>query len=624
MCGIAGIVDYDKPIDSGLLDDMLRRIGHRGPDDEGRFNASHFAIGMRRLSIIDVQGGRQPLSNEDQTVWVVFNGEIYNYLELRSSLEAKGHVFRTHSDTEVLVHLYEEYESDFPSQLNGMFGLALWDTRRKCVLLARDHLGIKPLYWHFACGRLIFGSELRCLLAGGVAPELDTHAIASYLHLGYIPRKGAPFRGVQKLEPGCQLLFKSGDAPRKMRYWTLSKAYGQGNSATAADIEEHAGALLRDAVRLQLRSDVPLGTFLSGGIDSSAITALAAKHLPHINSFSVGFEGHYFDETEYARTVSTHCRTTHHEQWVKPEQLLDHLDILAWHIDEPNSDPALLPTYLMCRYARQHVKVALSGNGGDEVFGGYPRHFDPPVRHSRADCVRSWLPSSARRALARMMGVRGDLRLHRLLADLDLIGMSYWVAHARPPVADDVTPWAVQSFSVLDWLEKIYDEVKRQDWVNRRLYYDSTTYMPDQILNMVDRASMAVSLEVRVPMLDVRLVECLAGLDGLQKIEPGVSGKKILKNILRGELPEAIFARRKLGFGMPLVNWIEHGPLRRAMDALPEGRVAQEGLLDSTALRRWLKLPGAVKVHWMYFWNLLMLELWLHQVQEPAPARRGV
>ncbi len=619
MCGIAGIVNYAHPPCGDALGAMLDLIVHRGPDDEGRYTQGPFAIGMRRLSIIDVKGGRQPIGNEDGTVFVVLNGELYNYLELRADLQSRGHVFRTNTDTEVAVHLYEEYGDDFPQRLNGMFALAIWDTRRQRVLLARDHLGIKPLYWHLAKGQLTFASELKCLLAAGVPAELDRSAIASYLHLGYIPRADAPFKDVHKLQPGCRFVFGAREPAIEVRYWSLADAFAQQRRATADEVGEEVRALLTDAIRLQLRSDVALGAFLSGGIDSSSVTAIAAEQLSGLNTFGVGFEGHYFDETAFARSVAAHCGTRHHEQRIDPAQLIEHLDLLAWHIDEPNSDPALLPSYLICRYARQHVKVALSGNGGDEVFGGYPRHWDVPATATRADRLRTALPSPLRRALRTMMGVRGEGRLRRLLTDNDLIGLSYWVEHARPKVAREVTPWAATSFSALDWIETIVAEVPDADWVNRRLYYDSTTYMPDQILNMNDRASMAVSLELRVPLLDVRLVEFMASVSGTAKIEGGAPGKKILKNAMRGKLPDEIFTRRKLGFGMPIVRWIESGPIRTVLDQLPTGHAARAGLLEGAALRPWLDRPDELKNNWQYFWNLIMLELWLGQIGKPRP-----
>lgn len=614
MCGIAGIIDFNNPISPEALGSMLKLIVHRGPDDEGRYDQGPCTMGMRRLSIIDLDGGHQPICNEDGSLWVVFNGEIYNYVELRSELRDRGHVFKTQTDTEVLVHLYEEYGDDFPKKLNGMYGFALWDARRQRMLLARDHLGIKPLYWSCVNQRLIFASELKCLPAAGMLRTVNHEAIAAYLHLGYIPRHQSPFVDAHKLPPGCMLVFDRETDPKVTSYWRLSDAYGRRHEVGANEAAEEVRSIMKDAVRLQLRSDVPVGTFLSGGIDSSSITALAAGLVPRLDTFGVGFEGHYYDETVFARMVAKHCGTHHHEKQINPATIIDHLGTIAGYMDEPNSDPALLPSYLICKYARDHVKVVLSGNGGDEVFGGYPRHLDAPVVLSGADRGRLIIPSSLRKWMRSQLTNRNDAsRLRRLLTDMDVIGMSYWVEQAMPPMADEVSPWAMESFQILEWIEKIYDEASGMDWVNRRLYYDSTTYMPDQILNMLDRASMAVSLEVRVPLLDIRLVEYMAGMAGAPKIRGGGSGKDILKLAMRNELPDEIFTRRKLGFGMPMVNWIDDGPIKTLLRELPQGAIARAGFINGKSLSRWLERTEVVKSHWPYIWNLVMLELWHKQ-----------
>lgn len=614
MCGIAGIIDHARPAPVDLLGRMLDLIVHRGPDDQGSLVQGPCAMGMRRLSIIDLAGGHQPIANEDRTVWVVFNGEIYNYVELRAELEACGHVFQTHTDTEVLVHAYEEYGDDFPARLNGMFGFAIWDARRERLLLARDHLGIKPLYWSHRAGRLVFASELRCLPAVGVSRERNDAAIAAYLHLGYIPREQSPYRDAQKLLPGWRLVLEKGGAPVVAPYWRLSEAFDRASTLSDGAVAEQAAWLLQDAVRLQLRSDVPVGTFLSGGIDSSGITALAARLVPTLDTFGVAFRDHYFDESEYARLVAGHCRTRHHEQSVDPAALVAHLDTLATYMDEPNSDPALLPSYLICKFAREHVKVVLSGNGGDEVFGGYARHLDAPAQTSAVDAFRRRLPAGLRSILLPLVRGLGDRsRVRRLMTEADVLGMSYWVEQARPPLADAVTPWAVRDFSALNWIEHVYGEIHGADWINRRLYFDSTNYMVDQVLNMLDRASMAVSLEVRVPLLDVRLVEFMASLPGPAKIKGGGSGKAVLKQALRPYLPDAIFTRRKLGFGMPLVNWIVDGALRDLLEQLPSGRCAQAGLLDGKALSPLLRNQQMLKDHWSFLWNLMVLEMWMRK-----------
>jgi asparagine synthase (glutamine-hydrolysing) len=610
MCGIAGIVDYQQPVAPDLLGRMLDLIVHRGPDDQGRFERGACHMGMRRLSIIDLGGGHQPIANEDETIWVVFNGEIYNYVELRAELEARGHRFRTRTDTEVLVHAYEEYGDDFPARLNGMFGFAIWDEPRQRLMLARDHLGIKPLYWSFVAGRLLFASELRCLPAVGMSRDRDDDAIAAYLHLGYIPRDRSPYRHAHKLMPGGRLILEKCREPELGLFWKLSDAYGLHDLRSEDEAVEHARYLLRDAVRIQLRSDVPVGTFLSGGIDSSAVTAFAAQMLPSLATFGMAFRDHYFDESEYARKVALYCGTKHHEQVIDPSAIVAHLETLSACLDEPNSDPALLPSYLMCRFARDHVKVVLAGNGGDEVFGGYARHTEALPTGRVVDRVRAHLPAALRLAGRKVFS--GDQsRIRRLLSPPDVIGLSHWVDQARPPLAEAATPWALRRFGVLDWIESVYGEVVDSDWVNRRLYYDATTYMPDQVLAMLDRASMAVSLEVRVPLLDVRLVEFMAGLNGSLKTKGGGTGKVVLKRALKESLPAEIFTRRKLGFGAPMSNWISNPALRDLLHHLPFGRCAGAGLLDGHALNRVIGDNQALVDHWPLIWNLVTLELWM-------------
>lgn len=607
MCGIAGIVDFDTTPDASELDRMLKAIVHRGPDDEGTYIDGPFAIGMRRLSIIDLAGGHQPISNEDDRVWVVLNGEIYNYIELRADLEAKGHRFKTHTDTEVLVHLYEEEGPDFISKLNGMFAFALWDLRDQSVLVARDQMGIKPLYWHHRGNRLVFASELKCLYRLGLeewAPDLD--ALSAYLHLGYIPREKSPIRGVFKLLPGERMLFRAGSAPQRHRYWKLSAFMDHPGDAVGESFIDETRDLLDDAVRLQLRSDVPLGSFLSGGLDSSAITMSAARELENLDTFGIGFKGHHFDETPYARKVAALAGTRHHEEILEPNHLPELIQTLAWHLDEPNGDPAMLPSYWICQYSREKVKVALSGAGGDELFGGYPRHVDPVPCTSPAGRIRQ-LPQGLRRMLlAPLQGLSPGLS--RLKVSNNVIGMSYWTDLADAAILQSIAPWS-SAFSTVDWLDSIFNEVPHADAVNQRCYYDATTYMPDQILAMTDRASMAVSLEVRVPLLDTRLVERMALVSGAAKICRG--GKTVLKDMMRPRLPPEILDRRKLGFALPVVRWVSSGPIRELLATIPSGRLCGAGLVDAEAFAALINDPPRLERHAFLAWNILMLELWM-------------
>ncbi len=616
MCGIAGLVDFERPVQPGLLGEMLALIAYRGPDDEGRYEQAPFAIGMRRLSIIDLDGGHQPIANEDGTVMVVLNGEIYNYVELRDDLQARGHVFRTRTDTEVLVHLYEEFGDGFPKHLNGMFGLALWDLRRRRLLLARDHLGIKPLYWQMAGSRLLFASEIKCLLraAAPARPELDRPALAMYLHLGYVPGTATGLSGIYKLRPAQRLVFEPGAPPRLYSYWNLAAAYQAAPNRRPDDLAEQVAALLQDAVRLQLRSDVPVGTFLSGGLDSSGVTALAASMHPDIHTFGIGFTDHYFDETPYARQVADHLHTRHHQEIVNPDTLLNHLDLLAWHLDEPNADPAMLPSYVVSRLARQHVTVALSGNGGDELFGGYPWHGDPPPRGTWAARIRAHVPRSLRRMGVGALGLLAPNRARaigaRLVPDNNVIGLAYWADHAAPDILAATAPWALAEFWATEWIQAVCDQVATADPINQRLYYDTTNYLCDQILPMVDRASMAVSLEVRVPLLDKRLVELMAAVPGTDKFDAH-GGKCQLKAALAERLPADIFTRRKLGFGLPVVRWIKTAPLRGRLRDLAAGRLAAAGLIEPSGLAGYLDQPELLERNAAFLWQLLVLELWM-------------
>jgi len=622
MCGIAGMVSFTSPVPRERLDSMLELIVHRGPDDAGRYDDEHCSLGMRRLSIIDLGGGHQPIGNEDGSLQVVLNGEIYNYIELREELRSRGHVFATNSDTEVIVHLYEELGADFVGRLNGMFAIGLWDTRRGELVLARDPLGIKPLYWCRREGVLFFASELKCFLpALGTGLRPGKAALAAYLHLGYVPRVAQPVEGIERLLPGRVLRF-DGSEPRVRRYWSLEEHVGAGEPLDGRDAVERAGELLDDAVRIRLRSDVPVGTFLSGGLDSSTVTALAARHLPRISSFGITFRGHFFDETPYAEAVAAHVGSQHRQITIEADELLEHLDRLAWHLDEPNWDPAMLPSYIICREARRSVKVALSGIGGDEIFGGYHRHLDPPPLDTPACWLRAVMPGPLRRFVAAAFGRRRSgraRRFSRLGYDNNVIGLAYWVDQADAALLERVAPWAPELFDVPEWIESVMAETRRGDWVNSRLYYDATNYLPDQILAMTDRASMAVSLEVRVPLLDRRLVEFMSGLPGRMKVRPG-EGKLVLKEVARRLLPSEVLERRKLGFGVPVRRWILDGRIQELMRSLPRGRLAEEGLIEGAPLEAVLGSEDLTVHHGAFLWGLMMLELWYRHYTKPLGA----
>jgi asparagine synthase (glutamine-hydrolysing) len=568
VCGIAGIFARDARPDPRLAESiraMTRRLAHRGPDDEGYLVEPSLALGHRRLSVIDLEGGRQPIANEDGSVHVVANGEIYNHLELRERLEGKGHRFSTRGDSEAIVHAYEEWGASCVDELRGMFAFALWDRRAGRLLLARDRIGKKPLY-HASVGRaFVFGSEIKALLClPGIARDLDLEALKDYCSLGYVPGEKTIFRSVRKLRPG-HLLIAGRDQVLVRSYWDV---------AFDPDPPPRPPAplrpLLEDAVRVRLRSDVPVGAFLSGGVDSSSIVALMSRaSASRVETACMGFDEEALDERRYARLVSEHLGTEHREQSVSAAGDADTLRALAWHFDEPFADTSALPTYLLSKLVRGRVKVALSGDGGDELFAGY-RRYRFEVLENR---VRAWLPS---RRVQRALGWAGAhypkadflprvLRAKSLLSDL---GRTPWEAnfHSVSPVteADAVAllhadvRGELGDYRTAHIFERLHAAARDLDPLSRAQYVDMKTYLPDDLLVKVDRASMAHGLEVRCPLLDHHVVEYAAGLPAAEKWSAGRT-KKILVEAMRADLPPEILSRGKMGFVLPTARWLRSG-----------------------------------------------------------------
>lgn len=599
---------------------MLEIIRHRGPNDWGRYDDRHISMGMRRLSVIDLSSGHQPLSNEDHSVWIVFNGEIYNYLELRNELESSGHVFRTTSDTEVIVHLYEEYGSDCWKRLNGMFAVAIWDTRSQCLHLARDPVGIKPLYW-MRCGQtLVFSSELKSLARYGPLGDIDPDSMAAYFHLGYVPRDRTIYSSVNRLLPGHRLVASvDHPSPRITRFWSLSQCFSSGNQCDTNP--EELTQLLDQAVRIQLRSDVPIGCFLSGGLDSSVISALAVRHLPNLDTFGVRFEDHHFDESPFAREVARHIGSRHHELVVTSHEVPDLLADLAWYMDEPNWDPAIIPSYLISKYAKSRVTVALSGTGGDEIFGGYRRHWELRPDASMADRLRQWVPRRCRESgihlLQRFRVLRQSSKLARLAASNQEVYFGYGISLDQGNMMDRLFPFANGRFNLLQWVRTVFEEVET-DPVNSMLYYDSSCYLPDQLLPVLDRTSMAVSLESRVPLLDLRLIEAMARVSGDRKIRPG-EGKRLLKESARHLLPPSIINRPKLGFGAPVRRWIQHPTVRALMSDASQGPLAKDGWMDQTVFMSLLNQADRRDQNAALLWSVMMLHLWMVRQNSAQP-----
>jgi len=617
MCGIAGIVDRRSPVEPELVPRMLAALRHRGPDGEGEARGEGFHIGMRRLAIIDCQSGDQPIYNEDRSIFVVLNGEIYNYLELRDELARRGHRFATQSDTEVLVHGFEEWGIAGLERLNGMFAFLVADLRSRTFHLVRDRLGIKPLYWTEASGRFVFSSELRSLLAGGVETGgLSPEALAAYFTYLCIPSPSSPFRRIQKL-PAAHRLEVSREGTRLERWWR-PEDFIRDRDVSLESAAEELAALLQDAVRLQLRSDVPVGTCLSGGIDSSLVTALAAElHPDPIDTFFAAIEPVEFDESPFARQVAERWGTRHHEVNVSAEEAIRELPRLAWSLDEPNADAASLPTLLVSRLAASRVKVGLSGLGGDELFGGYPRYGSRLGRIGRLARLPRPLVAAVVAPVLRAVGRSKEL-------DWCLANPEPWQAYFRllrqtpPELLSRLLPDRGLEAEVARPARDLFTRYPGGSEANRRMYVDAQLYMSDQLLQMTDRMSMACSLEMRVPLLDHRLVEWSLGLPARHKLNR-VATKRVVRAAFGDRLPRGVFDRPKAGFGPPHERWVTSGAFRPLLEQAASGALAADGVVDRGALAALLGDLSTRKEHARFAWMLVTLELWYRALKESRP-----
>lgn len=616
MCGIAGILEFERRTDVECLDRMLPALAHRGPDDEGRLVDGPLAMGMRRLSIIDVPGGRQPIENEDGNLAVVLNGEIYNYVELTEELRARGHRFTTRSDTEVLVHLYEEFGLEFLERLNGMFALALWDKRAGRLVLARDRLGIKPLYVRRLPQGVAFASELKALLAGDARSRtLEPQAVLDYLTLQYIPGSATPYREYEKLLPG-HLLVCEASGTTVQRWWSLADHCAPA-SLPRAEAVVRIRELFDDAVRLRMRSDVPVGAYLSGGLDSSLVTRAAAQLTDAtFPTFNVAFEHTEFDESAYARELAELARTDHHQLTVSARDAIARLPQLVWHLDEPIGDSAFLPSFLVSQLAAEHVKVALSGLGADELFGGYHRYHRRIGRFEQL----SRLPRRAARLLRPLVAARGEEWARRLdlMTDAEPWEVHLQKTHAFEPALNRALVEGDANLRVAARTRALHDGYPHDDFVNRAMFVDAHTYLPDQILALTDRMSMAVSLEARTPFLDHRLVELASSLPGDWKVR-GSSWKSILKEALGDRVPASILTRPKWGFAAPVGSWIESQGLDPLKRLLGKSALVEAGVLDGDAMRTAVahfERPGH-RAEWL--WALGVLEVWYRVFEGGSP-----
>ncbi len=625
MCGITGIIDLrgKRPIDHAVLTRMNESQHHRGPDENGLYVAPGVGLGHKRLSIIDVATGQQPLFNEDGTVAVVFNGEIYNFQELIPELAALGHVFRTRSDTEVIVHAWEAWGAECVKRFRGMFAFALWDERQQTAFLARDRLGVKPLYYAvLADGTLLFGSELKSILAhGGLARDIDSVAIEDYFALGYVPEPRTIFESAKKLPAACTLTFRRGAAlPEPVEYWDVS--FSVDNPISAADAQAELCDRLRDSVRLRLISEVPLGAFLSGGVDSSAVVAMMASlSAQPVNTCSIAFSDAAYDETRYAQMVAERYRTRHHSDRVESEDF-DLIDTLAGLYDEPFADSSAIPTYRVCQLARRHVTVALSGDGGDETFGGYRRYR----LHMLEERLRQPLPLAIRRPIFGLLGevypkadwaprvLRGKTTFQALARDsveAYFHSMSILRDDTRSRLYSSTLKSRLAGYNAVEVFRRHAERARHDDPLALIQYLDLKTYLVGDINTKVDRASMAHSLEVREPLMDHPLVEWMATLPSSFKLRGG-EGKWLFKKALESRLPMDVLYRPKMGFAVPLASWFR-GPLRgRLQEKVLGSTLADSGYFDAGTLARLVSqhLSGE-RDHSQPLWSLMMFEAFL-------------
>ncbi len=616
MCGICGVVG---PIDAPVLERMTAAMTHRGPDDQGLFLDPGIGLGVRRLSIIDIVGGHQPIENEDGTLVVVFNGEIYNHRVLRSRLETRGHRFTTRSDTEVLLHLHEEYGDASVHLLEGMFAYALWDKPRRRLLVARDRLGIKPLYYTDAAGALLFASELKAFLHyPAFRADLEPAALDLYLALQYVPGPDTLFRGVRKLAPGHLLVAQDGHVSVR-RYWDLVLGDFQPGTTLDEAAEEFA-ALFRETVRRHLVSDVPVGALLSGGVDSGSVVATMADAAGRpVETFTVGFDlpGRH-NEVAEARLVARRFATTHHELVVKPDAA-ELLPDLVWHMDEPVGDSVALPVYLICRFARQHVPVVLTGEGGDELLAGYPRYTWFAVAKRLQRLLPAWVRERLLLPLGRHapLSPRYKLALDNVLAERDDVSRHlHWIGAITPASRHELLSASLRDVSpptrAEDRLAPYFADAKpgAADTFHRLMALDVDTWLVDDILTKMDKMSMAASVEARVPFLDHRLVEFVASLPLEVKVK-NAGSKLLLKRAMRGIVPDATLRRRKHAFQVPLDEWVS-GSLRDFVHDILLGRRARErGWLEPTRVEALLGNHAAsAPRRGQAIWTLVCLELW--------------
>jgi asparagine synthase (glutamine-hydrolysing) len=619
VCGICGVYNFDKShVDKTLLRQMCTVIKHRGPDDEGIFLDDHIGLGMRRLSIIDLETGHQPIHNEDESIWIVFNGEIYNYRELRQFLEEKNHRFYTSSDTEVLIHLYEELGDDCVTMLNGMFAFAIWDANKKKILLARDRIGIKPLHYVILSNKLIFGSELKSILQDtDVKREVNLTALHHFLAFEYVPAPETMFEGIKKLLPGHVLSCEKGNVSVR-KYWDLK--FTNSNKQSTAFYSDQIYELLKRSVERRLISDVPLGAFLSGGIDSSSIVGLMSELMDDpVKTFSIGFEEESYNELNYARIVAEHFETEHYEEIITPDAV-NLVNEIIQYLDEPFADVSVFPTYLVSELARKHVTVVLSGDGGDEQFAGYDwyaaskldryyRKAPVVLRKGITRIIQRLPPSPQKKGFVNILQrfVEGS----SLPVDGRHVRWQYFITNEeREQLYSNTLNYKLHNFNSFDLINNFYLSDNANDKLSKEQYVDLKMYLPDDILVKVDRMSMANSLEARVPFLDHEFVEFSATISPDLKLR-GLITKYILKRALSQLLPKEIIHRKKQGFSIPMKNWLRDELRNMMLGVLSRERIIEKGYFNYEQVNKLIqqhlegKRNNAHKI-----WAIMTFELW--------------
>lgn len=624
MCGIVGFVNRDgRPADRGTLEAMNHAIVHRGPDDDGFYLSENVGLAMRRLAIIDLASGKQPIHNADRTKWIVFNGEIYNYRELRSDLEALGHEFYTKSDTEVIIHLFDEYGVECLQHLRGMFAIAIWDETDKSLFLARDRVGKKPLlYSHQPNGDLIFGSEFAAVLKHpSVSREVDMQAIDSFMSYLCIPAPQTAFKQIRKLEPGHWLRWKAGEIELR-RYWLPD--FSKKIAITEEEAIVETTRILRESTKMRMISEVPLGAFLSGGVDSSVVVALMAQESEKpVKTFSIGFEEQDFSELKYAKRVAEHVGAEYHEFIVRPNAL-EVLPTLVEHYGEPYADSSAIPTYYVSRETRKHVTVALNGDGGDESFAGYERHMAMQI----AELYRG-IPLVLRKALIegpvnllpsselKKTRIRDVQRFFNSANEDRAIRYFRWMSTFKPAVKPDIYTAefasAVDGYEPSHFLDQWFARSNGSGVLDTTLLTDQMTYLPNDLLVKVDIASMANSLEARSPFLDHKLIEFAASLPEHLKMKR-FRTKSLLKKVAERLVPSEVIYRRKMGFGVPVGRWFRAEMKDFVRGVLLSERSLKRGIIKPEAMRRYVDEHTDGRFdHAFQIWSLLMLELWFQR-----------